>query len=298
MNSQQLSCFILVTEKLSFTKAAEELYLSVPTVTHHIQSLEAELNTTLFIRDKHKVVLTSSGQSFYHYAKELMDLQDLAIRDIQKIDKGITLRIICSCGNELSLLSEVLKELKKEFPDIKPDIKVIDYAYGLSLIRNKEADIMLGSDNMAKEDTNLKFIPCCTQNSYAVINKEFYKGDLKELSFNNIENIRLITIQERLIPSKSRNKVKDLINIHKGYQNDIICDNEEICFSLIKAGFGIAVLPQYRIPRKLDDKLLIIPVKENEKYTYGLLLPDEYPNKITDTFISIFKKKSYSFICI
>ena len=50
MNTQQLECFIHVADKLNFTKAAEELYLSTPTVTHHIKSLEEELGAQLFYR--------------------------------------------------------------------------------------------------------------------------------------------------------------------------------------------------------------------------------------------------------
>ena len=43
MNTQQLLCFVCVADRLNFTKAAEELFLSPPTVTHHIQTLEAEV---------------------------------------------------------------------------------------------------------------------------------------------------------------------------------------------------------------------------------------------------------------
>lgn len=50
MTTQQLECFIRVADKLNFTKAAQEMFLTTPTVTHHIKSLEEELGATLFIR--------------------------------------------------------------------------------------------------------------------------------------------------------------------------------------------------------------------------------------------------------
>ena len=65
MNSQQLQCFIYVAERLNFTKAAEALYLSVPTVTHHIKSLEEELGIQLFYRSSRVVKLTENGEKFY-----------------------------------------------------------------------------------------------------------------------------------------------------------------------------------------------------------------------------------------
>ena len=47
MTTQQLECFIRVADKLNFTKAAQEMFLTTPTVTHHIKSLEEELGAHL-----------------------------------------------------------------------------------------------------------------------------------------------------------------------------------------------------------------------------------------------------------
>lgn len=77
MNTQQLQCFIYVAERLNFTKAAESLFLSVPTVTHHIKSLEDELGTQLFYRNSRVVRLTQQGEKFYYTAKDiLLRMQD------------------------------------------------------------------------------------------------------------------------------------------------------------------------------------------------------------------------------
>lgn len=82
MNTQQLQCFVAVADKLSFTKAAQELYFSVPSVTHHIRQLEAELEAQLFIRNQKLVKLTDMGAAFYPYAKEMLRQQDLATQSL------------------------------------------------------------------------------------------------------------------------------------------------------------------------------------------------------------------------
>ena len=51
MNSQELKCFVVAADRLNFTRAAKELYVTPPTVTHHIQHLEEELGVKLFIRN-------------------------------------------------------------------------------------------------------------------------------------------------------------------------------------------------------------------------------------------------------
>ena len=50
MNTIQLECFLAVSENLNFARAAEQLHITQPAVTHQIHSLETELNTRLFVR--------------------------------------------------------------------------------------------------------------------------------------------------------------------------------------------------------------------------------------------------------
>lgn len=64
MNIQELKCFVVVADRLNFTRAAKELYVTPPTVTHHIQHLEEELGVKLFIRDSKSVQLTTAVKSF------------------------------------------------------------------------------------------------------------------------------------------------------------------------------------------------------------------------------------------
>lgn len=82
MNTQQLECFVRVADKLNFTKASEELYLSTPTVTHHIKSLEEELGAKLFYRTSKVVQLTEIGSLFYSDAKEILNKINLSQKKI------------------------------------------------------------------------------------------------------------------------------------------------------------------------------------------------------------------------
>lgn len=85
MNKQQLQCFACVAEYLNFTKVSEELFLTVSTVTHHIQSLESELNTKLFIRTTRAVQLIEAGAAFYPDAREILTRLELSKKQIQTV---------------------------------------------------------------------------------------------------------------------------------------------------------------------------------------------------------------------
>lgn len=64
MNTMQLSCFVEVATQLSFSKAAEALHVSQPTVSHQIKALEDELGCALLVRSTRTVRLTDDGFAF------------------------------------------------------------------------------------------------------------------------------------------------------------------------------------------------------------------------------------------
>ena len=75
MNLKQLEAFVQIADSGSFSKAAKELYLTQPTISAHVSTLEKELNTRLFVRNTKEVKLSESGTLLYDYAKQMIILQ-------------------------------------------------------------------------------------------------------------------------------------------------------------------------------------------------------------------------------
>lgn len=78
MNTFQLQCFLAVARNLNFAKAAEELNVTQPAVTHQIQTLEEEFNAKLFKRTTRNVELTQSGHMFINDAENVLKITDRA----------------------------------------------------------------------------------------------------------------------------------------------------------------------------------------------------------------------------
>ena len=70
----KLQIFKVVAKHLSFTKAAEQLYLSQPAVSKAIKSLEEEFKTTLFVRKRNAIELTAEGKAFLIYAQKILGI--------------------------------------------------------------------------------------------------------------------------------------------------------------------------------------------------------------------------------
>ena len=76
MNLKQMEVFVAVSENENFSKAANELFLSQPTVSAHISALEKELGVRLFDRNTKEVNLTEQGNRLYGYARQILNIQN------------------------------------------------------------------------------------------------------------------------------------------------------------------------------------------------------------------------------
>jgi DNA-binding transcriptional LysR family regulator len=76
MKFNQIESFVKIAETGSFSRTAKELFLTQPTVTAHIQSLEKYYGVKLFARTTKEVVLTEDGKELYDYAKQILILQE------------------------------------------------------------------------------------------------------------------------------------------------------------------------------------------------------------------------------
>ena len=85
MDFRQLEAFIATVDRQSFSAAADSLYLSQPTISSYIHSLERELNTQLIRRTTKKFEVTPNGQQLYDYAAALLRLQQTISEDTDRL---------------------------------------------------------------------------------------------------------------------------------------------------------------------------------------------------------------------
>ncbi|PRR80182.1 HTH-type transcriptional regulator CysL [Clostridium liquoris] len=125
---EELKTFVAVVEYNSFTKAAENLNLSQPTVSVHIKNLESYFNTILIERSikQKNMVITESGDFLYKRAKEILMLMESSIEEINNTSHSLKghLKIGASYTIGEYYLPKLLKEYSKEYPDVKIEVVI------------------------------------------------------------------------------------------------------------------------------------------------------------------------------
>ena len=119
MNLRQLEAFIKVSDSKSFSKAAQELYLTQPTVSAHIQTLEKELKVRLFVRNTKTVKLSEDGKTLYQYARQMIELeqeiQSMFSKAAEQKERCIT--IATSTIPAQYILPDILVKFRERFPE-------------------------------------------------------------------------------------------------------------------------------------------------------------------------------------
>jgi DNA-binding transcriptional LysR family regulator len=88
LDLRRLRYFVAVAEELHFGRAAERLYVAQPVLSRHVQKLELELGTDLFVRTSRNVELTAAGRRLLDEARQLLSAADAARRRMQGVADG------------------------------------------------------------------------------------------------------------------------------------------------------------------------------------------------------------------
>jgi len=112
IDTYHLIIFYYVAKERSITAAAKKLYLSQPTVTNHIRSLEESIQLKLIRTDSNKLTLTCMGEGLYHYAEEILHTALSADRFTEIIkDSNINIGV---CSLFVQVMSKIINDISEQ----------------------------------------------------------------------------------------------------------------------------------------------------------------------------------------
>ena len=121
MELRVLRYFLAVSREQSFSKAAESLFLSQPTLSRQLKDLEDELGKQLFIRGGKGIMLTEEGMILRKRAEEIIELVDKTEQEVRLTDEEITGTIYIGAGetHAISLIARTANKLSEQYPNIR-----------------------------------------------------------------------------------------------------------------------------------------------------------------------------------
>lgn len=142
MNIENLEAFVYVVHYNSFHKAAEALFLSQPSISARIQTLERELDTKLFLRERKTFSLTDQGKEFLPYAQQILQSFRKGKQQLRRSHTNFQeIAIGCTVSVSSYILPEILPRLKEKYPDIHIKLTTGASEAILDKVLQKEVDI-------------------------------------------------------------------------------------------------------------------------------------------------------------
>ncbi|MCD7867202.1 MAG: LysR family transcriptional regulator [Clostridiales bacterium] len=270
MTIQMLRCFAAVAKYLSFSKAAGELCITQPAVTHQIQMLEDELGVRLLDRTRRSVELTPSGISFYGDAADILERIDLAVEHVHDADSyKDTLHVGCQTTIQMERLPQIYEKYSECCPDIYINTIEISVDNKGRLTQSREFDAAFLTKDCADTLKDFRYYPLFYGKFCCIVPVSHRLASCDEVSVEDLAGEVLISLDTLLCPPEMGQVQMEL---RKNCVNAEFYRSTSSFYTLlmIRGNLGVAVMPDFVCPPSPD--IVAVPFKTEVKPEFGIVV--------------------------
>ena len=143
MDIKELEAFVYVVENCSFSRAAELLHLTQPTISSHISALERKLGIKLVVRTTKETYPSDAGKLLYRYAKEILQVRENAAAALKSFSQEMrgTVTLAASTVPSQYYLPHLLQHFHEKYPDIAFNIQMEDSPRVIEMVTARAVEI-------------------------------------------------------------------------------------------------------------------------------------------------------------
>lgn len=296
MTLQQLIYSVKIAETKSMNKAAAELFISQPALSSAIHDLEDELNIEIFIRNQRGIIVTSEGENFLSYARQIVEMSSM-LKDRYESEGVKTNRFSVSMQH-YSFAVEAFMTLSEEF-------RLNDYE--LAVHETKTSEVIENVEKFRSElgiiyqsefnrkaidkilsDRGLQFVPLFDCAVYAYISSDHPLADKKSVTLEELQDYPCLSFEQG--DSNSFYYAEEMFSTHK-YNRVIKADDRATMLNLMTGMQGFTLCSGIICEKLNGDGYTAIPLDTDELMTIGYVKRRNMPlSKLGERYISILKK--------
>lgn len=258
MNFDCLQTFIVLSQCKNFTRASEIMYVAQSTISNRIRLLEEYTKCQLVIRNKTGIELTEEGTLFLQYAKQLLNVETVALREIHMLNMYRDhLNVACAQWIHDCWFADDMACYSRNFPDIAVNMTVDHGETLISMMHNSKLDLAITAYNINTNSLvsrlykKSKVVLVGKKEQYSYLQKGIRGKDLLGLPliYSDIWENYLSDISEHLLLDER------VYRIH--------CNMLGSAKSFCIAGLGCCFLPADLVKHELETDMLVeIPIDE------------------------------------
>jgi len=243
MTITQLKYVLAVAEHQNFTKAAQKVFVTQPTLSMQIQKLEDELDILIFDRSKKPIQLTETGRKIVNQARNIVDESD-RIQDIVDQQKGFiggTFRLGVIPTIMPTLLPMFLNSFIKKYPKVKLKIEELNTNTIIERLKEGHLDAAIAATPLELEDIKEQVLYYEPFVPYIPENHRLAKTDKIEVENLDIDDMLLLEDGHCF-----KNGIINLCKASRNYDGDhfqLESGSFETLIKLANEGLGMTLLP-------------------------------------------------------
>ncbi len=257
MDTFKIKAILAVVEYGNLSRAAEEFSYTPSSFSHMLTSFEKEIGIKLFNRHSKGVSLTENGKKLIENFKEIVQTEEKFLNKIVSLkdcnDNNLTIAAYSSISR--SIISDILKRLKKERPEINVSVSVCDDL--IDLLKKGKADIVFGD---SRNFSSYEWLPIFTDKYFVVAPKGMIRE--KQISIEKLYNFPYIFTDDFFLTDYLNTSLFKEITVFRSYDDLSI-------IKAVKDGLGLTVLPELVI-NGITSEVDVIPLEENITRTLGI----------------------------
>ena len=257
MNLDHLRYFVRLAEVRHYTRAAEQLGISQPSLSHAINQIEAELGVPLFEKSGRNTKLTRFGEEFLECAEHSLGILDAGIETLQRYGKG---EGVVRLGFLRTLGINYIPQLTSDFLKADPDCNVqFSFHSGLSselledLIQRKYDFVFCSEPDPA---LGLNAVAVDSQELVVIVPKDHPLAQRESISLAETLPYPAVCFAEGSGLRKIVDRMYDAVG---GKPVSVVeTEEDEVIAGLVSSGFGTAVVPYMDMLERLEVSVLKI----------------------------------------
>jgi DNA-binding transcriptional LysR family regulator len=294
MADRRLQVFHAVAKHLSFTKAAEALFMTQPAVTFQIKQLEEHFNTRLFERGHGRITLTPAGDIVLEYAERILALSAELDTRLKEMTGQIGGPLLVGASTTIAefLLPQVLGSFKSKYPGVMPRLFVANSGTVESRVSEHTLDI--GFIEAPSHLPTVASDVCCEDELQVVCAPAHPLGKLQSVTPKELVAHPYICRE----PGSGTREVTDLYFQKSGIKPDSLnvimeLGSPEALKGLVATGLGFAILSRATVAKETQlGQLVRLPLSPRLIRNLSVVYPKEkFRSRLVNTFVQFAKEQ-------
>ncbi len=294
MADRRLQVFYTVAKQLSFTKAADILYMTQPAVTFQVKQLEEHFNTRLFERSHGKISLTLAGDLVLGYAERILALTGEMEARVGELTGQVTGPLMIGASTTIAeyQLPRILGEFKERFPQVQAQLTVANSETIAAKVADHALDV--GLIEAPSHNPHLTTLACCEDELVMICAPNNALAGRGSVGPREIAEQPYVSREHG---SGTREVVDGFFRDNGVNPDDLHIEMElgsrEAIKGAVEAGLGVAIMSASTVTKEIQlGTLVAVPLSPRLTRELSMVYaPEKFRSKLLDAFISFVESK-------